>query len=61
MTTRRVFGALAAAAAVGTVTVTTGFDIRGVPVLKHLRGKTTTYNGHVRAIADRYDCPVLDL
>ena len=41
--------------------VTTGFDTRGVPLLKHLRGKIATYNGHVRAVADRYGCPVLDL
>ncbi|ANJ10526.1 SGNH/GDSL hydrolase family protein [Streptomyces parvulus] len=55
-------GAVAALAeAAGTVLVTTGFDTRGVPVLKHLRGKIATYNGHVRAIADRYGCPVLDL
>lgn len=47
--------------AVGTVMVTTGFDTRDVPVLKHLRGKIATYNGHVRAVADRYGCPVLDL
>ncbi|MGW2301279.1 SGNH/GDSL hydrolase family protein [Streptomyces sp. NPDC001809] len=47
--------------AVGTVMVTTGFDTRGVTLLKHLRGKIATYNGHVRAIADRYGCPVLDL
>lgn len=47
--------------AVGTVVVTTGFDTRGVPLLKHLRGKIATYNGHVRAVADRYGCPVLDL
>ncbi|GGX43466.1 SGNH/GDSL hydrolase family protein [Streptomyces fructofermentans] len=46
---------------VGTVLVTTGFDTRDVPVLKHLRGKIATYNLHVRAIADRYGCPVLDL
>ena len=45
----------------GTVLVTTGFDTRGIPVLKHLRGKIATYNGHVRAIADRYGFPVLDL
>ncbi|MCK8678079.1 MULTISPECIES: SGNH/GDSL hydrolase family protein [Streptomyces] len=51
----------ALAPAVGTVLVTTGFDTRGVPVLRHLRGKIATYNGHVRAIADRYGCPVLDL
>ncbi|MER5478503.1 SGNH/GDSL hydrolase family protein [Streptomyces sp. NPDC002734] len=49
------------ASAAGTVLVATGFDTRGVPVLKHLRGKIATYNGHVRAIADRYGCPVLDL
>ncbi|MFD8206893.1 SGNH/GDSL hydrolase family protein [Streptomyces sp. NPDC059695] len=47
--------------AVGTVMVTTGFDTRGVTLLKHLRGRIATYNGHVRAIADRYGCPVLDL
>ncbi|MEU8893109.1 SGNH/GDSL hydrolase family protein [Streptomyces sp. NPDC048442] len=47
--------------AVGTVMVTTGFDTRGVPVLRHLRGKVATYSAHVRAIADRYECPVLDL
>ncbi|MGS2591500.1 SGNH/GDSL hydrolase family protein [Streptomyces hebeiensis] len=46
---------------VGTVMVTTGFDTRGVPVLRHLRGKVATYTAHVRAIADRYGCPVLDL
>ncbi|MEU4107601.1 SGNH/GDSL hydrolase family protein [Streptomyces sp. NPDC048208] len=49
------------AAGAGTVLVATGFDTRGVPLLKHLRGKIATYNGHVRAIADRYNCPVLDL
>ncbi|MER7174472.1 SGNH/GDSL hydrolase family protein [Streptomyces mesophilus] len=48
-------------AAVGTVVVTTGFDTRNVPVLRHLRGKIATYTAHVRAIADRYGCPVLDL
>ncbi|MER6121091.1 SGNH/GDSL hydrolase family protein [Streptomyces sp. A0642] len=46
---------------VGTVMVTTGFDTRDVPVLRHLRGKIATYTAHVRSIADRYDCPVLDL
>ena len=49
------------AGSVGTVLVTTGFDTRGVPVLRHLRGKIATYTAHVRSIADRYDCPVLDL
>ncbi|MDX6356296.1 MAG: hypothetical protein QOF98_3199 [Streptomyces sp.] len=46
---------------VGTVLVCTGFDTRWVPVLRHLRGKIATYTAHVRSIADRYDCPVLDL
>ncbi|MCP3818278.1 SGNH/GDSL hydrolase family protein [Streptomyces sp. A3M-1-3] len=46
---------------VGTVMITTGFDTRGVPVLRHLRGKIATYTAHVRSISDRYDCPVLDL
>lgn len=46
---------------VGTVLVCTGVDTRGVPVLRHLRGKIATYTAHVRSIADRYDCPVLDL
>lgn len=46
---------------VGTVVLCTGFDTRGVPVLRHLRGKIATYTAHVRAIADRHDCPVLDL
>ncbi|MFI8435346.1 SGNH/GDSL hydrolase family protein [Streptomyces sp. NPDC079020] len=47
--------------AVGTVMITTGFDTRGVPVLRHMRGKIATYNVHLRSIADRYHCPVLDL
>ncbi|WP_406071410.1 SGNH/GDSL hydrolase family protein [Streptomyces sp. NBC_01020] len=46
---------------VGTVMVTTGFDTRGVPVLRHLRGKIATYNEHVRVIAARHGAPVLDL
>ncbi|MFD3456446.1 SGNH/GDSL hydrolase family protein [Streptomyces sp. NPDC058691] len=48
-------------ASVGTVVLCTGFDTRGIPVLRHLRGKIATYTAHVRAIADRHDCPVLDL
>ncbi|EFL22043.1 conserved hypothetical protein [Streptomyces himastatinicus ATCC 53653] len=48
-------------ARVPTVLLCTGFDTRGIPVLRHLRGKIATYTAHVRAIADRYDCPVLDL
>lgn len=48
-------------AAAGAVMVCTGFDTRGVPVLRHLRGKIATYNAHLRAIADRHGCSVLDL
>lgn len=44
-----------------TVLISTGFDTRSMPVLKHLRGKIATYNGHLRAIADRNDCAVADL
>lgn len=47
--------------AVGTVLVATGFDTRDTPVLRRLRGKIATYNAHVRAVADRHGCPVLDL
>jgi lysophospholipase L1-like esterase len=43
------------------VVIFTGMDTKGTPVLGRLRGKIATYNGHVRAIADRYGCPVLDL
>jgi lysophospholipase L1-like esterase len=46
---------------VGSVMITTGFDTRDIPVLRHLRGKVATYTAHIRSIADRYDCPVLDL
>ncbi|MBT2384301.1 SGNH/GDSL hydrolase family protein [Streptomyces sp. ISL-11] len=49
------------AGSVGTVLLCTGFDTRGVPVLRHLRGKIATYTAHVRSIADRHGCPVLDL
>ena len=48
-------------AVVGTVLVCTGFDTRGVPVLRRLRGKIATYNANIRAVADRHGCPVLDL
>ncbi|MEU9080109.1 SGNH/GDSL hydrolase family protein [Kitasatospora sp. NPDC004745] len=47
--------------AAGTVLICTGFDTRDVPLLKHLRGKIATYNGHMRAVADRNGCQVADL
>src|SRR5699024_11028586 len=43
------------------VVVFTGFDTQSQPVMRHLRGKIATYNMHLRAIADRYDCDVVDL
>jgi hypothetical protein len=39
----------------------TSFDTRGVPVLRRVRGKLAMYNLHVRSIADRYDCRLVDL
>ncbi|GLY87344.1 SGNH/GDSL hydrolase family protein [Actinoallomurus iriomotensis] len=39
----------------------TGFDTRDVPVLRRIRGKAAMYNLHVRSIADRHDCRVVDL
>jgi lysophospholipase L1-like esterase len=43
------------------ILVFTGFDPARTPVLRHLRGKIATYNGHLRAIADRHGLPVVDL
>ncbi|MGW4652271.1 SGNH/GDSL hydrolase family protein [Kitasatospora sp. NPDC004289] len=45
----------------GTVLICTGFDTRGIPVLGMLRGKIATYNGHLRAVADRHGLTVADL
>jgi lysophospholipase L1-like esterase len=39
----------------------TAFDTRDVPVLRRVRGKIATYNLHVRSIADRHDCRLVDL
>jgi lysophospholipase L1-like esterase len=43
------------------VLVFTGFDTRDTPLLRHVRGKIATYNGHLRAISDRHGCRVVDL
>ena len=43
------------------VVLFTGFDTGFQPVMKHLRGKVATYNMHLRAIADRHGCAVVDL
>jgi lysophospholipase L1-like esterase len=39
----------------------TSFDTRDVPVLRRVRGKFAMYNLHVRSIADRHGCRLLDL
>ena len=38
-----------------------GFDPVAVPVLKMLRGRMSTYNMHLRGIADARDCYLVDL
>ncbi|MGW5648136.1 SGNH/GDSL hydrolase family protein [Saccharopolyspora sp. NPDC003752] len=43
------------------VLIGTGFDTRDTPVLRHVRGKVGTYNSHLRAIADKHGCYVMDL
>jgi lysophospholipase L1-like esterase len=43
------------------VVLFTGFDTRDTPVLRRVRGRVATYNGHLRAIADRHDVYVVDL
>jgi len=42
------------------VLVFTGFDPR-FPVLRLIRGKVAAYNMHLRAIADRHQCHLVDL
>ncbi|SFN55507.1 SGNH/GDSL hydrolase family protein [Actinomadura madurae] len=43
------------------VVVFTGFDPRGLRSGARIRGRAATYNMHLRAIADRRDCTVVDL
>jgi lysophospholipase L1-like esterase len=43
------------------VMVFTGFDTRTFPVLRMIRGKAAAYNMHVRVIADRRGCHLVDL
>lgn len=43
------------------VLIGTGFDTRETPMLRRFRGKIGTYNAHLRAIADKYGCRVVDL
>lgn len=44
-----------------TVMVFTGFDPRAFPVLRLIRGRAAVYSMHIRAIAVRYDCLLVDL
>jgi lysophospholipase L1-like esterase len=39
----------------------TGFDPRAFPLIRLIRGKVAAYNMHLRAIADRHDCRLVDL
>jgi len=43
------------------VLVFTGFDVGNTPVLKLVRGKTAIYNEHLRGIAERHGCDLVDL
>ncbi|TDB87380.1 SGNH/GDSL hydrolase family protein [Actinomadura sp. KC216] len=43
------------------VVVFTGFDTRGLRSGARIRGKAATYNMHLRAIADRRGCTIVDL
>jgi lysophospholipase L1-like esterase len=55
-------GAVAELRAAGAdVVIFTGFDTRDTPVLRRVRGRVATYNGHLRAIADRHGAYVVDL
>src|SRR5580700_1583488 len=43
------------------VMVFTGFDPRTFPVIRLIRGKAAAFNMHLRAVADRNDCLLVDL
>ncbi|HEY1914556.1 MAG TPA: SGNH/GDSL hydrolase family protein [Streptosporangiaceae bacterium] len=43
------------------VMVFTGFDPRTFPVIRWIRGKVAVYNMHLRGIAERYGCILVDL
>jgi lysophospholipase L1-like esterase len=43
------------------VMVLTGFDPRTFPVIRWIRGKVAVYNMHLRGIAERYGCILVDL
>jgi lysophospholipase L1-like esterase len=43
------------------VMVLTGFDPRTFPVIRWIRGKVAVYNMHLRGIAERHGCILVDL
>jgi lysophospholipase L1-like esterase len=43
------------------VLIFTGFDTRKKPVLNWLHGRIVTYNGHLKAIADRHGAYLVDM
>jgi len=43
------------------VLVFTGFDPHAFPLIRLIRGKVAAYNMHLRVIADRRDCRLVDL
>jgi lysophospholipase L1-like esterase len=43
------------------VLVFTGFDPRAFPLIRLIRGKVAAYNMHLRVIAERNDCRLVDL
>ncbi|HEX5116491.1 MAG TPA: SGNH/GDSL hydrolase family protein [Pseudonocardiaceae bacterium] len=43
------------------VVIFTGFDPRAMPVIRRVRGRIATYNGHLWSIADRHGCRMVDL
>ncbi len=55
-------GAVAELRAAGSeVLMFTGFDPRTFPILRWIRGRVAIYNMHLRAIADRHGCALVDL
>ena len=49
------------AAACGRVLLFTGFDPGPFPLIRIIRGKVAAYNAHLRVIARRHDCLLVDL
>jgi lysophospholipase L1-like esterase len=55
-------GAVAELSSAGSqLIIFTGFDPGMFPLIRLIRGKAAAYSMHLRAIADRYDCHLVDL